>query len=307
MNYSEAFLGKIIDSLPESIVVIDIQGNIVLVNHGWINFGLDNNVCLQDASWQNLNYLQVCQQASYRGDDFGRKASKGIAEVINNEKDVFHLEYPCNSPTEQRWFMMRAAAFELNGKTHIVISHHDITERKLAEDKVRHLAFSDVLTDIPNRRHFDDFLLTEWRRCERSKQPLSLALIDIDHFKLLNDTYGHQQGDECLIEVANSLKEFANRASDLCCRFGGEEFAMVWGDTGMAQARPLAEKILRQIASLKIPNKNSPIANYLTVSIGLASLHPHQGRDTDTMIGVADDMLYLAKKEGRNRLRAELI
>jgi len=164
--------------------------------------------------------------------------------------------------------------FQSAGKRYFVISHQNITERKLAEEEVQNLARTDGLTNIANRRTFDSLLHEEWRRCHRLKKPICLALLDLDHFKLLNDGYGHQAGDDCLIMVGELLKEFAKRPADICARYGGEEFVVVWGDTTLSQARKLSQKLLRKIASLNIPNKNSPVEPYLTASIGLAEMVP---------------------------------
>jgi diguanylate cyclase (GGDEF)-like protein/PAS domain S-box-containing protein len=301
MRNSNEFLRQILDSITEHIVVIDNSGDIQFVNRSWTTFG-NKNACLIKKDWNGINYIDECNKAAGMGDKIGSKASKGIKNVINHKQSIFYLEYPCHSPQEKRWFMMRVTPLILSDKDYFVISHHNITERKLAEEDVEKAAKIDGLTNIPNRRTFDEFFYNEWRRCRRLKKPISVALIDIDHFKILNDTYGHQSGDKCLIQVGKVLANFANRPGDICARYGGEEFALVWGDTTPKQARALAKKVLKRIVDLKIANKYSTTANHLTASIGLATVTPKKKSKPIKVISKADKMLYKAKERGRNRV-----
>lgn len=230
MENSHEALRLILDSITEHIVVIDDMGTIQYANKSWSDFG-SKNACSVGVNWRGINYIDECDKAAAMGNDFGEKARNGILSVINKEMPAFYFEYPCHSPDEKRWFMMRVTALQMSCQDYFVISHQNITERKLAEEEVKNLARLDGLTDIPNRRAFDEFLYNEWRRCLRLKLPISLAIVDLDHFKLLNDIYGHQSGDECLIKIGALLKEFASRPGDICARYGGEEFALVWGGT----------------------------------------------------------------------------
>jgi predicted signal transduction protein with EAL and GGDEF domain len=124
------------------------------------------------------------------GETFAGDAATGIRKVIEGDQNFFYLEYPCHSNTEKRWFMMRVTPLELGGQQSFVISHKNITERKLAEIEAMNLSRIDWLTGIANRRSFDEHLESEWKRCERLRLPLSLILLDIDYFKLFNDTLG---------------------------------------------------------------------------------------------------------------------
>lgn len=302
MESSQEFLKLVLDSITEHIVVIDEKGEIQFVNRTWSAFG-NNNACVIGDDWSGVNYIDECDKAAAMGDEFGTKAGDGIRCVIEGKKTLFYFEYPCHSPEEMRWFMMRVTPLQLKETKYFVISHQNITERKLAEEEVKNLAKIDGLTEIPNRRTFDEFLREEWRRCSRLNKPISLAIVDIDHFKLLNDTYGHQAGDECLVKVGKVLKEFSNRPSDICARYGGEEFALVWGDTPLDNAKVLAEKLLEKIVELNIPNIKSVTKKYLTVSIGLSELIPSRGSEESDLISKADQMLYKAKESGRNRIQ----
>lgn len=301
MKYTLEFLKKILDSITEHIVVIDENGSIQFVNNSWISYGTKNNCAVSD-DWRGINYLEECDKAASVGDEFGSNAGNGIRSVINERNDIFCFEYPCHSPDVKRWFMMRATPFYAGSKRYFVITHQNITERKLAEEKVLYLARIDGLTNIPNRRTFDEFLNKEWMRCRRLKKPVSLAMVDLDHFKLLNDTYGHQAGDECLVKVGSVLKAYAKRPGDICARYGGEEFAIVWADTPLEESRQLATGLLEAILKLKIENKHSSAGDYMTASIGLSSLVPDTGNDESELISLADSMLYRAKESGRNRV-----
>lgn len=218
----------VLDSITEHIVVIDHNGDIQFVNKSWTTFGIENACMIRD-DWSGVNYIDECKKAAAMGDEIGSTAIEGIINVISKKEPIFYLEYPCHSQEQQRWFMMRVTPFVLGNNDCFVISHQNITERKLTEQKAKKSAKLDGLTNIHNRRCFDEFLTNEWRRCTRLNKTISLALIDIDHFKLLNDSSGHQSGDECLIQIGKILSEFVNRPGDICARYGGDEFVTVWG------------------------------------------------------------------------------
>mgnify|MGYP000044141665 CR=1 FL=1 len=301
MKSSYEFLSQVLDSITAHIVVINELGEIQFVNKAWSTFG-NNNACVIGDNWKGVNYINECDKASAMGDDFGTQAGAGIRRVIENKAENFYFEYPCHSPHEKRWFVMRVTSFSVESGCYFVITHQNITERKLAEQKVRDLARMDGLTNIPNRRTFDSVLAEQWKRFSRLKKPICIAMIDIDNFKLLNDTYGHQAGDECLINIAKVIQRFNKRPDDLCARYGGEEFVLIWGDTSLEQGKQLANKLLKAIVALNIDNKNSPTQSYLTASIGLAQMIPSRVNNETELISKADSMLYQAKAAGRNRV-----
>lgn len=175
-------------------------------------------------------------------------------------------------------------------------------ELRKANAELQYLANSDELTAVANRRRFDDFLGDEWRRAIRYKTEISLVLLDIDHFKLFNDAYGHQAGDDCLKSVAAALKQTIHRPTDLLARFGGEEFAIVLGGTEGAGAMIVAELALKKVNGLKIPHRASPTSDHVTISAGIAATIATSGMTEADFIKAADQALYRAKASGRNRI-----
>lgn len=161
----------------------------------------------------------------------------------------------------------------------------------------------DGLTQIANRRRFDEYLLNEWVRHLRVQQPLSLLVCDIDHFKLYNDCYGHQAGDECLKLVASAINKCFRRG-DLVARYGGEEFAMVLPNTPAQAALRVAERVRSTVEAAALPHSASPVCGRVTVSIGVACTTPQPQDSTDSrsLFEEADRNLYLAKHHGRNRM-----
>lgn len=301
MNDSPNFLNSILNTLTMNIAVIDKLGYIQYVNLSWKKFSHDNDHIL-NSSWDNINYLETCDKAALMGDELAKQAADGIRKVINNEQELFYIEYPCHSPNEARWFMMRVTKFQLEEKTYFVLSHYNITERKLAEEKVLKLSQVDGLTNMANRRHFDNFLNDEWNRCLRLNMPITLAIIDIDNFKTLNDTYGHQTGDDYLKRIAAILKNFTKRPSDICARYGGDEFVLLLGNTDCETSEVIINKLFNAIRELKIPNINVLSTQNFTVSIGVATMYPDKKTTHEDLIKAADTLLYRAKERGRNHV-----
>ncbi|PHV07050.1 REC domain-containing diguanylate cyclase [Janthinobacterium sp. BJB412] len=181
---------------------------------------------------------------------------------------------------------------------------HDITHHKLSEDALQRAAMIDPLTKIANRRHFDSFLEKEWQRALRSGQPLSLVVLDVDHFKLYNDTLGHPAGDACLARVAQAVASHALRPTDLAARYGGEEFVLLFAETDADSAHLLAEAVRAHVEALQLPHPRSPTSPWITVSIGVSTIHPNQFDSTEALFVAADRAMYVAKEGGRNQVRA---
>ncbi|WP_338849495.1 diguanylate cyclase [Massilia sp. W12] len=178
---------------------------------------------------------------------------------------------------------------------------HDISQHKESEQALRQLAHMDRLTNIANRRHFDQYLQKEWQRARRNRQPLSLLVLDVDHFKQYNDSLGHLAGDSCLQQVAQALQALAKRPGDLLARFGGEEFVLLYAEADQACAMNLAEQARQAVLQLQLqhPASNTP----LSVSIGCCTFYPDETREPESLFASADQALYQAKHDGRNCVR----
>lgn len=169
------------------------------------------------------------------------------------------------------------------------------------QDLLKRRSHTDGLTGLPNRRDFDETLEREWKRGQRLESPLSLILMDVDHFKEFNDHYGHLKGDDCLRQVAAALAE-QGRATDFVGRYGGEEFVGLLPHTDADGAKEVAEKFRRCVAGLAIPHQASPILNRVTISLGLATVVPTDDQPSSLLVQMADENLYRAKSLGRNRV-----
>jgi diguanylate cyclase (GGDEF)-like protein/PAS domain S-box-containing protein len=206
------------------------------------------------------------------------------------------------------WMEMNARAIRdpaTGEASEVVVVMRDITEYKAMEEKLVDQALSDSLTGLANRRAFDQALLREWELTLRDGSDISLLLLDIDHFKRFNDSYGHQAGDDCLCAIAAAVKEGV-RSTDIAARYGGEEIAVILRPMSAADALVVAEKLRARIEALRLPLEEG----WVTASIGVATaLARHGGsvRMPESLLLAADKALYQAKREGRNRVVSALV
>jgi diguanylate cyclase (GGDEF)-like protein len=217
---------------------------------------------------------------------------------------TLELEFPYDYENERAWFHLIAVKLG-DG---LSVNFRDITDRKKSVfelrkmlDEVHKLANTDGLTKVANRRQFDECLYQEWLRLKRDRLPLSLILCDVDYFKLYNDTYGHQAGDDCLIKVAKAIQHSVRRASDIVARYGGEEFVVLLPNTSEEGAKVVAQLIQSKIEDLRIPHKTSKVSSTVTMSLGISTLVPTAELSKESLIALADEALYQAKKNGRNQ------
>lgn len=195
------------------------------------------------------------------------------------------------------------------GQENSIVSFFDITQRKQAEaalqaahERLRVLAVVDELTQVANRRQFNEKLHFEWGRLQREGLPLSLIMCDVDAFKAYNDTYGHQNGDVCLRSIADAIKKTVKRSVDVVARYGGEEFAVIMPNTNHLGASKVAESVRMAVEDLQIPNKASSVSDFITLSLGVSSMIPTRDLSPEELIKEADSALYEAKKQGRNQV-----
>lgn len=173
-------------------------------------------------------------------------------------------------------------------------------ELKLYRDYLESISYLDGLTGIPNKRRFNEIFETMWNIAEREKNIISIIMIDIDNFKAFNDIYGHLEGDDCIIRVAQQLFKSVFRKTDFVGRYGGEEFVCILPNTDSKNAGLIAEKMRQKIMELKIPHEGSTVSDVVTISLGVAACIPD--KDRNALIKMADEALYISKKSGRNKI-----
>lgn len=236
---------------------------------------------------------EYLQYFSHCASDPERAAAQGTREVAVHLRDGVEREMDLTLTPMQ------------TGREPLFIGLlHDISHRKQYESSLERAALADPLTRIANRRHFDSFIEMEWQRAIRSARPLSLLVLDVDHFKLYNDELGHAAGDAALREVAAVLAAHAPRATDLAARYGGEEFVVLFGETDSNAACTMAESIRGAIEALQLSNPMSPCGHWLTASIGVVTIVPGQSDQLADFFEAADRAMYAAKDAGRNRIVA---
>ena len=175
-------------------------------------------------------------------------------------------------------------------------------ELKRYRDFLEDMSLIDGLTGIPNRRKFDEYYETTWNLAIREEHYHSILMLDIDLFKLYNDHYGHQAGDECIVKIAQALQGMVKRKTDLVARYGGEEFVCILPDTPKEDAFELAEMLRLGIEALNIEHATSTVSKCVTVSVGVSTIRPIDGMVDQGLIKAADDALYCSKEKGRNRV-----
>ena len=184
-----------------------------------------------------------------------------------------------------------------------LLIHRKNQQLKKLNSRLKDLAEVDPLTTIANRRSFDQVLDEEWRRARRRGYSLAMLMCDIDYFKSYNDSFGHQQGDLCIKQVAQSMKQMVRRPGDLVARYGGEEFAVILPALDKEEAANIARVICQGVRDLRMPHPMSPVNDYVTISVGVAAVVPDDQLVVGDLVGFADEALYHAKKSGRNRIQ----
>lgn len=224
----------------------------------------------------------------------------GLAEVI-----IFSFALADRINFERRMRIESQAALleaqqEINRKLDIRVQQRT-KELEIANAKLQEMSFSDGLTGVKNRRYFDERIVAEYKRAFREQKYLALLMLDIDHFKDVNDQHGHQIGDDCLVEVARIFKKNINRPGDTLYRYGGEEFSVLLPETDLKGAELVAEKLRTSMEQVKVYSSDGQLIP-IRISVGVASYVPTLRTGVDNLIKRADEQLYRAKREGRNRV-----
>lgn len=308
LDSQQQFLQNVIDSIPSVIVVKDRRDRIQIANQ----------------ASAALHGLTPAEMVGQQDREINPRLSLAEAERLEQiSQRVMATQVPyqleqtlTDARGDDRWYQLLISPFkDEDGRVLGVVNHGiDITERKRVETalqdanhKLEQLATHDSLTRIPNRRCFDQYLQHEWQRMTREQQPLSLILLDVDFFKAYNDYFGHQRGDEGLAAIAQAIRQAVKRSVDLLARYGGEEFGVILPNTRRTGAENVAQAIQAEIKALRLPHPKSRINDYLTVSMGIASVVPTPNQSPADLIAAADSALYQAKRRGRDRYWIRLI
>ncbi|MES9860471.1 MAG: diguanylate cyclase [Candidatus Thiodiazotropha sp. LLP2] len=294
----------ILTTAGEGIFGVDLHGNMLFANPAAISM----------MGWpleklQRSNHHTLVQHTKADGTPNPpeecpvRKAFTEL-KTIYSDRETFWREDHSSFPVE----MTASPQLEEGKAIGAVVVFRDITSRLASEralqeanNKLEELARIDGLTGIANRRSFDELLQSTWYDHTRSGEEMSLLMVDIDFFKLYNDSYGHQAGDECIKRVTKALVDSLYRPNDRLARYGGEEFVLVLTNTNSHGAMLVAERLCKAVETLRITHQQSTVSDWVTISIGAATTSPSHERMSQELVRQADDALYQAKAEGKNR------
>ena len=306
---SEETYRSILNASPDDITITDLEGRILMISPAakkifgyepeyekFIGTMLMDYIVPEDVGRAKANIIRM-----YHGNFPRPNEYRGLRQ----DKSIFDIEV--NSG-----FIHNAAGQPIK----IVFIVRDITERKQAENQIKELfrqleiekniaqlnSITDSLTGLHNRRYLDEALRTEFFRLKRAGAQLSLIMLDVDYFKKYNDSYGHLAGDECLRQIGATLKSIVSRVPDIVARYGGEEFLVILPETDGKGATALSEQIRKAVEDLKIPNKASDIAEYVTISLGVVTAYTTGLSSPEQLVALADEAMYRAKQGGRNRI-----
>ncbi|WP_375479254.1 diguanylate cyclase domain-containing protein [uncultured Jatrophihabitans sp.] len=287
------FADAVLDALPDAMAVIDGSGAIVAVNRAWRMFAVDNGG-RPEATGVGVNYLQLCERSAAAGCADAVVVADGIRTVLEGQTHHVELEYPCPSPAVSRWFLLRIAP--LAAPAHgAVISHVNITRRKQAERELAHEAAHDPLTAVANRTLFTAKLTNALNppKGRTARGGVGVLYLDLDCFKPVNDTFGHDAGDEVLLTTADRLRKLV-RPQDTVARLGGDEFAVVAPRITAAGLEALAARIT---AALQEPHLVHGQHVQVPASVGAYLAVP--GEAPATAMRRADRAMYAVKRSRR--------
>ena len=295
LHESERFAQATIDALGTHICVVDAGGTILAVNQAWRGFGRIIGAGAESVA-VGENYLRICDQACGESAPTAARVGQGIRAVLAGGMAEFELEYSCGTPDEQYWLLLKVTRFPDDGPLRVVITHLDITERERVAARLLHLAYHDALTGLPIRLLLEDSLNLAVGDAERHGRVVAVLFLDVDRFKLINDTLGHAAGDQLLREVAWRLARCL-RSGDTIGRVGGDEFVIILADLQSGDdSAQVAQKLM---AALEQPMQLDGIETFITISIGIA-LYPRDGAGSESLLKNADSAMYTAKDAGRN-------
>ena len=308
LQQSEAQINGFFSSAPIGLGILDRDLKYVRINQVLANI---NGKSVEEHLSRTLR--EVLPDISLHAENFYEQVLRTGESILNQEISSKELN---ETGEEQTWLASFFPIFSINHvASYVGFVVVEISDRKKAEAKMQYAEYIlrqanleleklvniDGLTQIANRRCFNDRLEFEWQRLAREQQPISLLLFDLDYFKRYNDCYGHQVGDDCLVKIAQATQQTVCRPADLVARYGGEEFVVILPNTDLDGAIAVANQIQDAIVDLNIPHQNSDISDIVTISLGVTSLIPNLSQAPSILIKQADMALYSAKQQGRDR------
>jgi len=296
LRSSENFARATVDALAQRVAILSADGGILAANRCWQEHA---HCPIPDQPEKGDNYLELLDHAAAEEHAAADAFARGIRGVLVGQLSEFTLEYSRTDEEEVRWYLGRITPFSNDGGTFAVVTHDDITALKTAEAAVKELAYQDTLTGLPNRLLLQDRLDQQLIQAGREQDQVAVLFLDLDHFKVVNDTLGHGAGDHLLQVVAKRLLGCV-RKSDTVARIGGDEFVIILnGLDNSGDATVTARKILH---TLTLPVRLEGQEVFTSTSIGIA-LFPDDADKAETLISHADMAMYLAKEQGRNTYR----
>ncbi len=281
-------LQAVIDHVDEGIFTSDMDGTIESVN---LQVSRLSGYSDRELIGRSFTYLL--------DRPFSRQYRESLDAVLRNDKSQEIVGLRKDGNTYPLAFFMRRIDV---AKPLLVGVMRDITLEKRYQENLQRLSETDSLTGVANRRKFENILTEKWKAAARNRHFLSLIMLDVDHFKRFNDSFGHPRGDRCLIMIAEAMNRVVKRTPGMVARYGGEEF-VVLAEGDSDQARMIGQKIIREVQQLAIPHVSDTGNDRVTVSLGIASLKPTPESKAVELLQQADAALYRAKQEGRNRLQ----
>lgn len=289
---STALRAYAFDRLSAIAAVLDDTGMIVDTNEAWRLFSRLNDGQSQ-VTGSGSNYLEVCDRAAANGSREAASVAMGLRAILAGDRERFDLEYPCDSPTESRWFLLSAAAAPVVNGLAIVLFHVDITARKALEQRLALQSDVDELTGLPNRRAAVRMLEAELDAGRLSGDAVTVMFLDLDGFKVINDELGHAMGDRLLVQVASRIGH-AVRDEDVLCRFGGDEFVIICPSLQSPDAQLLAARIRELMTE---PFQLDARELRTGISVGIAT--SDSDSTLDALLHDADVAMYEDKRRPR--------
>ncbi len=306
MNVTSTVMNKPVDRRPHldvraaafdrvgaSVAVLDGDGVIVDTNQAWRLFAALNDGS-SDSTGIGVNYLDVCDRASVTGDSVSADVATGLRQILRGERTQIDAEYPCPSPTEDRWFLVQASALPVSEGTGAVVFHIDVTARKQLTQQLEVIADHDSLTGLPNRRAASRYLDEQLELARDAGTAVWTLFIDLDEFKSVNDTWGHHVGDELLVKVGTRIRR-ALRDDDFVSRFGGDEFVVIRAGAARDEVDALADR-LRSVMSAPFQIGELEVSG--RISVGVAE--SDASSTAESMYQQADEEMYADKRGGRS-------